>query len=405
MKFFYILAGALLLGSACTPHANRYVVRGNFPGLQDGMTVRLINAEAREEQDKLLATDTVENGCFELTGSVSTPVMCHLWVSNKDIVTDKKQGRQYGTRLFLDNSRIEIKTPCFDSLYYISEFGPDARELQTEVTGSNLQRDYMDYRRKVHTNEYEYSKHNSELSSLNWDRMATPDKYTPEEYTRRYAEAYHARKEAAARLHADRMAFIRSHRQSPLALYVAGEMISKTFSVPATDLEEILTQNCHIDDTARTARFRRQAERARYFCKDVRYSEVPLYTTAFDTTLLSAHIRPGRVTLIDCWASWCGPCRSAIPAVKALYDRYDRDRFDIISISLDSKKENWQKALEEEKMPWPQFIADNKGYEQLTSRYNISSIPNLILIDGEGRVVCNTFTPEDIKIELKQMLK
>ena len=124
-----------------------------------------------------------------------------------------------------------------------------------------------------------------------------------------------------------------------------------------------------------------------------------------DTTLLSAHIRPGHVTLIDCWASWCGPCRAAIPKVKALYDKYGRDRFDVISISLDSKKEDWQKALEEEKMPWPQFIAGNRGYKQLTSRYNISSIPNLILIDGKGQVVCNTFSPEEIRIELEQILR
>ena len=109
--------------------------------------------------------------------------------------------------------------------------------------------------------------------------------------------------------------------------------------------------------------------------------------------------------LIDCWASWCGPCRAAIPAVKALYDKYDRDRFDVISISLDSKKEDWQKALEEEKMPWPQVIAGNRGYEQLTLRYNINSIPNLILIDGKGQVVCNTFSPEEISIELEEILR
>ena len=91
--------------------------------------------------------------------------------------------------------------------------------------------------------------------------------------------------------------------------------------------------------------------------------------------------------------------------MKALYDKYGRDRFDVISISLDSKKEDWQKALEEEKMPWPQFIAGNRGYKQLTSRYNISSIPNLILIDGKGQVVCNTFSPEEIRIELERILR
>lgn len=340
-----------------------------------------------------------------MTGSVDAPVMCHLWISNKDIVSNKKQSRSLGTRLFLDHSAIKIRTPHFDSLYYISEYGPDDRELLTEVVGGTLQKDYMDYRQTVHANELEYSKYNSILSTLNWDRMATPDKYTPEEYHRLYTESYRLRKEAAERLHADRMAFIRSHRQSPLALYVANEMISKSFSVPATDLEEILARNCRISDTARAARFCRQAEQACYFCKDIHYPDVPLHTPTFDTTLLSAHIRPGHVTLIDCWASWCGPCRAAIPKVKALYDKYGRDRFDVISISLDSKKEDWQKALEEEKMPWPQFIAGNRGYKQLTSRYNISSIPNLILIDGKGQVVCNTFSPEEIRIELEQILR
>ena len=91
--------------------------------------------------------------------------------------------------------------------------------------------------------------------------------------------------------------------------------------------------------------------------------------------------------------------------VSFLAGKYDRDRFDVISISLDSKKEDWQKALEEEKMPWPQFIAGNRGYEQLTLRYNINSIPNLILIDDKGQVVCNTFSPEEISIELEEILR
>ena len=393
---FYLSILLCLVCLSCANQADQYIIRGSFPGLQDGMTVRLLNAETRNKDEQLLAADTVKNGRFELTGSVDAPVMCHLWISNKDIVSNKKQSRSLGTRLFLDHSAIKIRTPHFDSLYYISEYGPDDRELLTEVVGGTLQKDYMDYRQTVHANELEYSKYNSILSTLNWDRMATPDKYTPEEYHRLYTESYRLRKEAAERLHADRMAFIRSHRQSPLALYVANEMISKSFSVPATDLEEILARNCRISDTA---------EQACYFCKDIHYPDVPLHTPTFDTTLLSAHIRPGHVTLIDCWASWCGPCRAAIPKVKALYDKYGRDRFDVISISLDSKKEDWQKALEEEKMPWPQFIAGNRGYKQLTSRYNISSIPNLILIDGKGQVVCNTFSPEEIRIELEQILR
>ena len=217
---FYLSILLCLVCLSCANQADQYIIRGSFPGLQDGMTVRLLNAETRNKDEQLLAADTVKNGRFELIGNVDAPVMCHLWISNKDIVSNKKQSRSLGTRLFLDHSAIKIRTPHFDSLYYISEYGPDDRELLTEVVGGTLQKDYMDYRQTVHANELEYHKYNSVLSTLNWDRMATPDKYTPEEYHRLYTESYRLRKEAAGRLHADRMAFIRSHRQSPLALYL-----------------------------------------------------------------------------------------------------------------------------------------------------------------------------------------
>ena len=366
------------------------------------MTVRLLNAETRNKDEQLLAADTVKNGRFELIGNVDAPVMCHLWISNKDIVSNKKQSRSLGTRLFLDHSAIEIRTPHFDSLYYISEYGPDDRELLTEVVGGTLPKDYMDYRQTVHANELEYHKYNSVLSTLNWDRMATPDKYTPEEYHRLYTESYRLRKEAAGRLHADRMAFIRSHRQSPLALYVAGEMISKSFSVPATDLEEILARNCRISDTARAARFCRQAEQARYFCKDIHYPDVPLHTPTFDTTLLSAHIRPGHVMLIDCWASWCGPCRASFPHLRKVYEA-NREKIEFISVSLDKNDSDWRKATDEEKLPWQQYCATPSFSRAIGKAYKITSIPTFLLIGPDGGIIFSGHDSNDLDAQLEKL--
>lgn len=398
--YFYLSFVCTLF--ACSRERTDFVVRGQFPGLQDGMSVTLVNTEARGGDSKTIATDTVRNGRFELQGALVSPVMCQLRISNKPLLADPKESKTLGTRLFLDNSEVEIQTPCFDSLYYISEFSVSPRELLTRIAGSRLQADYMAYREALHDSEAEYLDCKSELSALSFDYQF--GKYPEEEYNRRMAEGYGKIAKAAARFREARLAFVRSHRQSPLALYVAQQLLAQPFEITDTELAELVELTAGVADSVRMPRFRKQAVQAQTYCKNAPYTDVPLYTPAGKRDSLSGYLPEGRVTLIDCWASWCGSCRSAIPDVQKLYDQYDRDRFNVISISLDEKKESWQRAMKEEKMPWAQFIVDEEGFDRLTDNYHFQSIPRLILIDGKGRVVCTTNSPEEIKVELEKVM-
>ncbi|MDO4727156.1 MAG: TlpA disulfide reductase family protein [Porphyromonadaceae bacterium] len=91
--------------------------------------------------------------------------------------------------------------------------------------------------------------------------------------------------------------------------------------------------------------------------------------------------------LIDFWASWCGPCIKSLPSLKALYDKYKGKRFDIIGVSLDSKKEDWVGAIEKFQLKWTN-ISDLKQWESHPAKlYAVSFIPNTILIDKEGKIV------------------
>ena len=98
---------------------------------------------------------------------------------------------------------------------------------------------------------------------------------------------------------------------------------------------------------------------------------------------VSDFIRPGHYTLVEIWASWCMPCRGEIPFVRRAYEKYHRKGFDVLYVSIDSDAANWKRALDEEKMPWPQLLDTGRTS---FSAYETTAVPTSILVDGEGRI-------------------
>ena len=113
------------------------------------------------------------------------------------------------------------------------------------------------------------------------------------------------------------------------------------------------------------------------------------------TTRLSDYVGRGQYVLADFWASWCGPCRAAIPKIKKFYAAHC-DRLTVISASVDEKRDNWVKAVKQEAMPWTQLWLTGKNMEKAGSAYVINSIPRLVLIAPDGKIVKVTFDPEEI---------
>ena len=98
----------------------------------------------------------------------------------------------------------------------------------------------------------------------------------------------------------------------------------------------------------------------------------------------------GKVVLVDFWATWCGPCVAEIPNVLEQYEKYHKDGFEVVGISLDQEREALEKFVTEQKLPWPILFEEPKGdgwQHPLATFYGISGIPTVVLIGRDGNVI------------------
>lgn len=128
--------------------------------------------------------------------------------------------------------------------------------------------------------------------------------------------------------------------------------------------------------------------------------EIALPDTAGNVLKLSD--LKGKVVLIDFWASWCRPCRAENPNVVKLYNHYNKHGFEVFSVSLDSNKEMWKKAIQQDGLVWPNHVSDLKKWQNAAARdYGVKSIPFTVLIDKDGKVIATNLRGTALENQLK----
>ncbi|HJZ52715.1 MAG TPA: TlpA disulfide reductase family protein [Candidatus Acidoferrales bacterium] len=104
----------------------------------------------------------------------------------------------------------------------------------------------------------------------------------------------------------------------------------------------------------------------------------------------------GKVTLLDFWATWCGPCRHALPGLKQIQSVYGSDQLEIISVSEDDDEGAWHNFVAQNQMTWTQRLdADH----QMMRQYGASALPTYVLIGKDGAVV-NQYVGDDPEVPI-----
>ena len=111
-----------------------------------------------------------------------------------------------------------------------------------------------------------------------------------------------------------------------------------------------------------------------------------------------------KYTLVDFWASWCGPCMEEVPHLKQAYDKFHGQGLEIYGVSLDNDNDKWLGAIREHGMGWVQ-VSDLNGFDNLAAKdYAVQSIPSNFLIDAQGRIVAKNLRGEDLYKKVEELL-
>ena len=124
------------------------------------------------------------------------------------------------------------------------------------------------------------------------------------------------------------------------------------------------------------------------------------------THKLSEFVGNGKnIVLLDFWASWCPPCRRDMPNLVDTYKEFKGKGFEIVGISLDSKKEAWEKGIKDLNITWTQLSVLKGWKNDGAALYGVNSIPHTILVDKDGTIIAKGLHGKEVAEKLRELLK
>jgi peroxiredoxin len=125
--------------------------------------------------------------------------------------------------------------------------------------------------------------------------------------------------------------------------------------------------------------------------------------TTTDGQRVSMDDLAGKVVLLDFWATWCEPCREALPHMREIAKKFQGQPLVVLSVSLDSDEQKWKDFIAKNEMTWPQY-RDGGFNGQIAKMFGVAAIPHTFTIDADGVLQDEHIGDASIEGKLKKLI-
>ena len=374
MKKILIMSAALGLLAACSEKPG-YTITGVVNNAElNGKYVYLYTYGATDAAP--LDSALVENGAFTLTGTQATPQLSTIRFS-EDVVEPQRalsgHTAPYTATFTLENGNLKVTLD----------------ETNTDVSGTPENDTLQAFRNEVR-NMY------AELSKLEGD-LKSEDEATRRAAETKYDDIY---REIVAKADAYIQANIDKLTTAKLFYDFRYELNEDQQNAIVAKAGEAFKQVPGIPDMIN------HLEILKKVAVGQKFTDFEMADEQGKMHKLSEFVGNGKnIVLIDFWASWCPPCRRDMPNLVDVYKQYKGKGFEIVGISLDSKKEAWEKGIKDLKITWTQ-LSDLQGWKNSGAKlYGVNSIPHTVLVDKDGTIIAKGLHGKEVGEKLGEMLK
>ncbi|MDN3492229.1 TlpA disulfide reductase family protein [Winogradskyella bathintestinalis] len=377
----YTVISLLFFGCKEEPKRTDFIIKGTANDVYNGVRVHL-NITDDRGRDKTVETKMVVNNQFTFEGKVSAPTLYNITINS---IPGKLP-------ILIENSEISIDIN-------------KTNIVKSKITGSKSHNQYEVYLTEINAFEKKLQPINLELRKARSKRdMVKQDALSKQ------LEAIENEKSQYI------IDYINENNEDFFSLYLIQEAIKK----PKLDIEKFRNAYNNLAASVKSTK----AGSATKLTLDNLYNihmktsnlKIGMVAPNFkapnaDDQMIALEDLKGKVTIIDFWAAWCGPCRRENPNVVKVYNEFHKDGLEIIGISLDGTrgqkdpKKAWLDAVEKDKLTWTQLSYLKYFNDPVAKLYNIQSIPATYILDKEGRIAAKNLRGNALRLKVAELLQ
>ncbi len=382
MKALRALLFAVVMGACTMAQAAGYELKVNvIGGKYEGKMVHLNTGDGMMTYQRIDSA-VVKNGVVVFKGNLKEPQLLTLRFYEDDdrsSFTSRGINARHVLPLFIGNDKVEVTAPVDELGTDLDTYGRASAYdySKVDINGSETAKQYAAFNTRLNKLTRDYDAKQQPYYAFLQRREQNPLKIGVEAI-RAALPAKQARVDYV-------YDYLKQNINTPVGVCAFYNYVEMLNLEQINSLEAVMPAK--MKKTALGKKAISHADSVKMSVPGAMFYDCELQTPEGKTIRISDYCGKGKYTLLEFWASWCGPCRADIPHLKEAYKAYHPQGFEMLSISMDNSKAAWLAAVKRENMTWPQGSTLKAFNDDLSKVYNFNGIPFCILVGPDGKIV------------------